>query len=32
MKQFLCAVLAAMIESRRQQAELYTKHTTIGWY
>ena len=32
MKQFLRAVLKAMIESRRLQAEHYARHAAIGWY
>jgi len=32
MKQFLRAVYTAIIESRKQQADLYARNSTIGWY
>ena len=32
MKRLLCAVYTAIIESRKQQADLYVRNSTIGWY
>ena len=32
MKQFFLAVYTAIIESRKQQADLYARNSAIGWY